>query len=493
MLNTFLLLLVLPVLQQPPQGEVLPLRVEDVVRMATTNAPAIKQAELQAQATAAGVLQAGGAYDYTMFADTTYSLNERPTSGGIFNSGLDAIRIRSWNASQGLRKSLMSGGSFEISVSETYTEDNQNISFFGFNPESNVGLNFSFTQPLLRGGWSLTATQALRTAQFSSQAASEGARAAIVDATQAAVDAYWNLAFSLEDVKVKELSLRLAEELRDLTQTKFEVGTAAEVEVVQTEADIALRTEALLTAKNTVKQAEDILRQMIFDFEDSQDWNLELSPVSELPPPVATDIAWEVAYQVALAHRADLERNRIDAEQKKLDWDVARHSLRPKLDFVVTGSSAGVEGQIHEAFDVARGFYYTGYSIGLNFEMPIGNHTYQGAAMAARRSLDLAQRVLRDTENAIAIEVRDAVRNVNYLSERVAATALASQVAERQLEAEQRRLREGASTNFQVLQFQRDLEQALTSEKNSRMEYAKAAVKLFTVQGLNWDGSVFES
>ena len=83
------------------------------------------------------------------------------------------------------------------------------------------------------------------------------------------------------------------------------------------------------------------------------------------------------------------------------------------------------------------------------------------------------------------------MRNVNFLAERVAATAHASKVAERQLEAEQRRLREGASTNFKVLQFQRDFEQALTAEKSARMEYAKAAIKLHTVQGLNWDGSAF--
>jgi len=459
--------------------------------MVSSHAPAVQQAILQEQAANASIMQSDGAFDYTLFSDTTYSLSERPTSGGLFNSGLDAIRVRSWSASQGLRKTLMSGGSFEVKFSETYTEDNQDVSFFGFNPESNVGLNFSFTQPLMRGGWSLSATQGLVSAELSAESATSGARAAAVDATQAAIDAYWNLAFAIEDVKVKELSLKLAQELRDLTQAKFEVGAAAEVEVVQTEADIASRTEALLTANNSVKQAEDSLRTMIFDLENEKDWQLSLAPVSELPAPVATELKWESAYQVALAHRADLTQKRIDVEQKSLDWQVARHSLRPKLDFTATGSSSGVERQIPEAMTVARGFYYTGYTFGINFEIPLGNRAFRGAELAARRNLDLSQRVLRDTENSIAIEVRGAVRNVNFLAERVAATAHASKVAERQLEAEQRRLREGASTNFKVLQFQRDFEQALTAEKSARMEYAKAAIKLHTVQGLNWDGSAF--
>ena len=76
------------------------------------------------------------------------------------------------------------------------------------------------------------------------------------------------------------------------------------------------------------------------------------------------------------------------------------------------------------------------------------------------RSVLLWQQVLptlQIMQNQIASEVRDAVRAVNFFSERVAATSKAERVAARQLDAEQRRLREGVSTNFQVLQFQDDL------------------------------------
>ena len=66
-------------------------------------------------------------------------------------------------------------------------------------------------------------------------------------------------------------ALELAEELKDLTEAKYRVGAAAEVDVVQTEADIANREDQLITSKNNVKQAKDRLRILIFNLTEMQE------------------------------------------------------------------------------------------------------------------------------------------------------------------------------------------------------------------------------
>ncbi len=495
MLPLLLLSLASPSLQDPaaaPEGapaDSFPLRIEDVVRLVGQNAPAFHQAQLQALAALSGIEEAEGGFDPVLFGDLTYSYGETPTSGGLFSGGLPAQHVRSWSAQQGLRSTLVTGGTVQLAVNENYSEDNLPENFFGFNPQSDVGISFNVTQPLLRGGWLMNGTYAVRSAELAADQAGAGVRTSENTALQAAVDAYWDLAFAIEDVKVKELSLQLAEELRQITLAKYKVGSAAEVEVVQTDADIATRTEALLTARNAVAQGQDRLRLLLFPLEDANDWRLEFLPTSAPPEPVATELDWERAFATALEHRPELRQLELDLEQKRLDWDVSRRNRLPQLDLTASGNSSGTARQVAEAFETARGFYFVGYTVGLVFEMPLGNRQFSGAERRGRYAYELAQRTLRDRRNEIATEVREAVRNLNYLAERVAATALASRVAERQLEAEQRRLREGASTNFQVLQFQRDLETALTAEKNARMAYAKAAIKLQTVQGLNWDGS----
>ena len=124
----FLLPLLLSLPQASPlpsvQEDVLPLSLDDVVRQVQLHSPASSQSRLSALASGAAVDEAGGAFDPVFFAGTTYSFTERPTAGGFFNGDLESQDIRSWNANQGLRKALTSGGSFTASLTEIYTRDN---------------------------------------------------------------------------------------------------------------------------------------------------------------------------------------------------------------------------------------------------------------------------------------------------------------------------------------------------------------------------------
>jgi outer membrane protein len=463
--------------------DVVPLRLEDLVLMVSENAPAIRQARLSALIGEGSVTESDGQFDPVFFADATWATADQPPSG--FLSTLfsqQSTTIISGN--QGIRGMLLSGATYNLNfreqqLSANYLAENQ----------SDVSLNFNFTQPLLRGGWELINLQAVRTAEIAREKGYESVRQASVNTMQDAVDAYWDLTFAIEDSRVKEFGLEMAQEQKDVTEARFRVGSVAEVEVVQTEAEIASRTDALLTARNTVRQAQDRLRLLVYGLQDKSEWAIDFQPISELPAPQATEVEWQDAFKVALEVRSDLIKLQLDLAQAELDWKVANKNTDPKLDLVLSGNSYGQDVTVINAFKPVSQFDFPGYSIGVVFELPLGNRQFAGAEQRTRAQVLLAQRTLRDTEHSVASEVRDAVRAINYLAERIEATALASRVAERQLEAEQRRLREGVSTNFKVLEFQNDLLTAQTAELGARSGHAKAVTKLFTVQGLNWDGS----
>ncbi len=168
---------------------------------------------------------------------------------------------------------------------------------------------------------------------------------------------------------------------------------------------------------------------------------------------------------------------------------MAQQDTLPLLNFVATGSSLGTKRQVNKAFTPLLQFRSAGYSVGVALEIPLGNRQFRGLEERARAEYYLAVRQLRDQEIQVSNEVREAVRDLNFQAERVKTTSTSVEVARRQLDAETRRLREGASTNFTVLQFQDDLSVALSDEKRARMDYAKAWSRLRTVQGLNLDGS----
>lgn len=306
---------------------------------------------------------------------------------------------------------------------------------------------------------------------------------ASVDGVQSVVDAYWNLSFALADLEVKKQSLLLAENLRDITVAKYDVGAVAKVEVTQTRADIASRQDAVLIAQNSVTTNHDALRRLISAFDNQDDWQIDFNLVSEVPPATAVVNDWNTLWDQALENRSDIQKLQLDVDSAQIDFDVAQSNMSPKLDFNATGTYSAQDNQVGSSLDRLFDRDSPGYTFGFVFELPISNSQYVGAKIQAKNRLLLAKRILRDQSTDLAQQIRQALHDVNYYSERVTVTAHASNMAQLKLESEQLRLREGASTNYQVLQFQADLAVAQSQQLQTQTEYAKASVKLDTVQG----------
>ena len=93
-----------------------------------------------------------------------------------------------------------------------------------------------------------------------------------------------------------------------------------------------------------------------------------------------------------------------------------------------------------------------------------------------------AQTRIRDQELQITTQVRVAAREVQTNQQRVESPRSARQLAERRLEAEQRKFEAGTSTSFLVFQAQRDLSQARNVELQNVLNFHRSVVNLETVQ-----------
>ena len=80
------------------------------------------------------------------------------------------------------------------------------------------------------------------------------------------------------------------------------------------------------------------------------------------------------------------------------------------------------------------------------------------------------------------VRLRDAARNVTTNAKRVDATRSARVLAERRLEAEEKKYQAGMTQNFFVLQAQRDLVIARNNELQALVEYAKSVVNYGAIQ-----------
>ena len=106
--------------QEPASPAILQLSLEEVVLLVAEQAPALAQARLLGMASDGGVLEASGAFDPVLFADVTYSFAESPAAG--FFSAFGTTKIRRYDANQGIRKALTTGGSLSLALRESYND-----------------------------------------------------------------------------------------------------------------------------------------------------------------------------------------------------------------------------------------------------------------------------------------------------------------------------------------------------------------------------------
>ena len=101
---------------------------------------------------------------------------------------------------------------------------------------------------------------------------------------------------------------------------------------------------------------------------------------------------------------------------------------------------------------------FPGWTLSLDMAYPIGKSTQEAQLARARLQKTQAERQLSSLELAVTTQVRDAARNVQTNAKRVDATRSSRVLAERRLEAEEKKYQAGMTQNFFVLQAQRDLE-----------------------------------
>lgn len=185
----------------------------------------------------------------------------------------------------------------------------------------------------------------------------------------------------------------------------------------------------------------------------------------------------------AFEHRANLARLALEIDVAQIRLDRAESNSLPQLDanFSYRGSANGTDRS--NAIEDAASFEFPTWSAGITFQRPVFNRTLRNEERAARMRLISARLSFEQAENEVIAAVRTAARDLAYRNQGVRAARKSREFSERQLEAEETRQAEGLSTTFQVLQFQRDLAQALSNEAQSRSALAKAEAALLRAEG----------
>ena len=333
------------------------------------------------------------------------------------------------------------------------------------------------TQPLLKNfGSEVTKTQIL-IAQNNLTISKEDFRRQIITITSRVQQAYWDLVFRRQDLEVQKQQLVLAQKLLDQIRKQVAVGTLAPLDVLQAETTIARTEERILIAENALRAAEDRLKRVMNFSLTGELADVVITPVDT---PTYTDPTLDQEEQIrqALGQRPDLIQAKLTLENQHITLVFDKNQALPTLDLDATLRINGIDSRFDGSFDQIEPFQRYGWNVGVTLRYPLQNRQAKGRVQQSQLAIRQQMLRIKDLEESIMAEVRNSFRDVLTNSQRVQATRISSRLAQRQLEAEEKKLQVGLATVFTTLQFQDVLSVERSNGINALTEYLKALIRL---------------
>lgn len=484
-----------PIEKAEKDGTALRLSMKDLTKLALQNNLDIAISDTNEELYQQRVYQTYGPYDPKVTAgfgvQSTKSANTRLDTASTLG-GFNKQDNQYWNF--GFTQNFKTGGYLNANWSTNRSDTNQ--AFALFSPQFNSSMRATFTQPLrqnLRIDQNRTAIKLanlnmnINDIQFKQQ----------VTSTIASIQGvYWDLVSAIRNYEIARGSVGLAQiTLRD-NKKKVEIGTLAPIAITEAMATMASREGDLIVAEENILRVENNLRSKISSDRNAEIWRKVIVP-TDTPDFKEYKVDLSTAIDTALANRPELAQNALTIKTADINYALGRDQRKWQFDLVGSFGASGVAGpqtidnktglpSIRE--DLIGGYPtavgniftrgFTNWSVGFQVTIPLKNHSLESqlAQIQVQKRQYLMQR--KNSEQAIQVDVRNAVQSVDTNKKRVEQSKMARQLAQEQLDGEEKRFQAGLSENFRVLDRQNVLSQSQFSELQALIAYRKSIITL---------------
>ncbi len=479
-----------------PQGQPLELTLEDAIAQALQNNLSVQISRMNRQSLGLALSAARRAYTPNLLLNTDLRESLSPAETQLDGADQNESDTLVYNLQ--IQQQLPFGANYSVAFNNNRFATNS--AFSNFNPRYRSLLTASVTQPLLQNRSTDTQRRQIFVSQNGERQAGHDFETAVLDVLRDVQNAYWDLVFARQSHEVAVQSLELARDLLRNNQVQVEVGTMAPIDVLQAEAEVAAREEALILAEDAIRQTEDALKVLIRDPDAMGFWDGEIAP-ADAPTVDEYEVDADAATQLALQRRPEVRSQRVQLDSNEYDVRFFRNQTMPQVDLVGSAQLTGVggtelvrEGFFGQTLETIPGGYtdalqqlggldYRDWLVGIEFSYPIGPNAAHAQHAQAQVDVDRQRQTIRQQELVIAQEVRNAVRQVQTNRRRIDASRVARELEEERLDAEQKKFEVGMTTSYFIVQAQRDLAQARANELQAIIDYAKAIVAVERAQG----------
>lgn len=414
-------------------------------------------------------------YDSIIGFNFNWRRNKIPT--GSVLAGGDSVTDIDTDYQFVFNRDLSTGTSLEFSFNGNRNRTTN--SFASLVPSISTDFSLTLRQSLLQDFGRIDGDYEIEISRNSRQIADREFEASLSDTILRVQEAYWELEFALEDIDVKAKSLELAETILNQNQARLEVGSAARLEVVEAEAEVATRREELIRARFSYRLVQDSLVRLITSYQDPREFPGEIAPSDHIYEPAPIDQPFEDLMSEASAKRPELAQADLRIKNQSISLKRSRNRLKPQMDLVLGWQQFGlggreiirdfsdgfidppiigeVPGGLGDSLDQLFGGDFYGYVLGVDFRLPLDNREARAENARAQIALDEEMLRKRDTTQQVALEIRDALTNLEMNRARVDAAQAAVRLGRERLDSQQARFDVGSSTTRELIEAQRDL------------------------------------
>jgi outer membrane protein len=413
------------------------------------------------------------------------SLSE-PSDFDPKKSGVDLpFKMQNDTLEPGLSGKLPIGLSYTVNA---YTRED-NVSTL-LNPVNNLIRNtnnyfsegrIDLQQHLLRDFWIDADREQILLRRKDLKISQQALRFQIMKTLLAVELSYDDLVAAREAVRVQEKALELRQQLVRETRRRVEVGDLPPLDAEQAETQLENTLSALTTARELYIAQQNILKSLLTDdFRSLVD--VELLPTDALLA-LEQGISRSESFVRAMENRPDLIEARLAVEKSDVEVRFRKNQLFPHLDLVGNYGGLGVADTPGTSINNTLNLGNEEYSYGVVLSFPLSNIAERGYYRASKASREIAKLQLQKAEQAILVQIADFVNRAQSRFAQVNFTRRARGYAESALAAEVKKLQNGLSTAFFVLQLQETLTATRTAEVQALADYNKILAQLAFAEG----------
>ncbi len=484
-------------------------------------------------------LKAARGYYEPRFSGQTYYERAKTPVFSFFGGGPDfSLTQSNVVGNAGIQGSFQPTGA-TYSVTANNGRNTTNNLFTSVNPTYTSSLAFQFTQPIFRGRSFDQPRRNIEVAKRNLSLTDTQFRQRTIEIIATVQRAYWDLTYALRNLQVQRDGVKDAKDQLEHNKRLVREGQLAPIDIVAAETQVANFEQSVYEALNTVGVAENNLKNLISGNRNDSLWGKSLTPIDsvDLDPPLTT---LSEAISLAMQNRPELEINQSQKDINELDQRLYKELKKPQIDIVANYTLAGAAGTFNPDVinpigsgdstaalnlviannnilaqtnpqltpvspvpvfqnpplpDYLNGGYgsslgnlfanrYPTFRVGVQFNLPLfGDKTSRaqyGRSLVEGERLDTQREQL---EQNIQVDVRNALQALRTAEARLRAAAISRENSVKQYESEQRKLDNGQSDIYKVLERQTALTTARSNELRAQTELNKAIADLQRATG----------